>query len=245
MKIALCISGQPRMFEKGYLDLKKYYLDKYNIDVFIHTWKDVIYKGTEFYPEDIGNKQYIYSDKIFSDLIKLYNPQSILIDNQIKFVSPDITGPTWRQSLQNCASMWYSIYKCNELKQNYEMLTNTTYDFVIRTRTDLKFDIVLNDFDNYDPSLITLHKWKTSYPQLTYGYKDCFAIGGSNVMDTYCSLYNSLSHYIFNDSEYNKFLNYEDNIRNEYLIKWHLLQNKINVNEIDSGTNKIGLDVYR
>ena len=46
-------------------------------------------------------------------------------------------------------------------------------------------------------------------------------------------------------NEYNKFLNYEDNIRNEYLIKWHLLQNKINVNEIDSGTNKIGLDVYR
>ena len=32
MKIALCISGQPRAYKKGYEDLKKYYLDKYDID---------------------------------------------------------------------------------------------------------------------------------------------------------------------------------------------------------------------
>lgn len=245
MKIALCISGQPRMYKKGYSELKEYYLDKYDVDVFIHTWKDKIYKGTEFYPEDKNNKQYEYTKEIFSDLIELYNPKSILIEDQLKFIEPDIISPTWRQSLQNCASMWYSVYKSNELRKHYEVIQNIKYDYVIRTRTDLTFEMPLIDLHTYDPSVITLHKWKTSYPQSTYGYKDCFAISGPDAMDKYCSLYNELSYYIFEDKNYKSFLNNEDNIRNEYLIKWHLLQNDVNVNDIDSGTNKTGLNAYR
>ena len=40
MKIAVCISGQPRNYEKGYQELKKWFLGKYDCDVYIHTWKD-------------------------------------------------------------------------------------------------------------------------------------------------------------------------------------------------------------
>ena len=80
MKIALCISGQPRAYEKGYDDIKKYYLDKYNIDVFIHTWKDNIYKGTPFFEGDDKTKVYEYNKNMYSDLVGLYNPKSFLID---------------------------------------------------------------------------------------------------------------------------------------------------------------------
>ena len=38
MKIALCFSGQPRSYEKGYEYYKKNLLDHYDVDVFIHTW---------------------------------------------------------------------------------------------------------------------------------------------------------------------------------------------------------------
>jgi hypothetical protein len=40
MKIAVCISGQPRNYEQGYYELKKWFLDRYDCDVYFHTWKD-------------------------------------------------------------------------------------------------------------------------------------------------------------------------------------------------------------
>ena len=245
MKIALCISGQPRAYKKGYEDLKKYYLDKYDIDVFIHTWKDEIYKGTPFFEGDEEKKIYEYDEDMYSNLVKLYNPKSFLINNQIKFVSQDTTGNMWRQSIQNSLSMWYSVHKTNELKINHEKINNIKYDYVIRTRTDIEFDLVLDDFKNYKKDTITLHKWKTSSPQVNYGYKDCFAIGGSDVMNIYSSLYNYIPFYLQNDKDYRNSINNEDHLRNEYFLKWHLSKNKIKVNEIDTGTNQIGFNFYR
>ena len=40
MKVAVCISGQPRNYKKGFLEIKKWFLDKYDCDVYIHTWYD-------------------------------------------------------------------------------------------------------------------------------------------------------------------------------------------------------------
>ena len=39
MKIALCLSGQARSYEKGYEYHKKNLLDHYDVDVFYHTWR--------------------------------------------------------------------------------------------------------------------------------------------------------------------------------------------------------------
>ena len=40
MKIAVCISGLPRNYDKGFKELKKWFLNKYDCDVYIHTWYD-------------------------------------------------------------------------------------------------------------------------------------------------------------------------------------------------------------
>ena len=40
MKIALCLSGQPRVVDVGYHKLKQSILHNDNVDVFIHTWFD-------------------------------------------------------------------------------------------------------------------------------------------------------------------------------------------------------------
>lgn len=233
------------MYRDGFNDLKRYYLDNFDTDVFIHTWKDVIYKGTVFSPDEKDKKQFEYTSDIFSELVDLYNPKGMLVEEQIAFVEPDIFGPVWKQSLQNCASMWYSVYKANELKNNYEDISNISYDYVIRTRTDLKFDLVINNIKAYDPTTITTYKWKTRYPQVTYGYKDCFAIGGKHSMDIYSSLYLHLADYIQQDINYKDSIKNEDHLRNEYLLKWHLDKNSIKVNEIDTFTNKIGFTFYR
>lgn len=41
MKIALCISGQMRTFERAYPSIKRHILDPLSPDVFIHTWSDI------------------------------------------------------------------------------------------------------------------------------------------------------------------------------------------------------------
>ena len=40
MKVALCLSGQPRVVEVGYQKLKATILDNNDVYVFIHTWCD-------------------------------------------------------------------------------------------------------------------------------------------------------------------------------------------------------------
>ena len=40
MKVALCLSGQPRVVEVGYQKLKATILDNNDVDIFIHTWFD-------------------------------------------------------------------------------------------------------------------------------------------------------------------------------------------------------------
>tara|TARA_Y100000593_G_scaffold74585_1_gene137365 strand:- start:4620 stop:5369 length:750 start_codon:yes stop_codon:yes gene_type:complete len=246
MKIALCLSGQPRAYSKGYKDLKKYYLDVYDVDVFIHTWNEDTYRGTPFFPGDETDKVFEY-DKghCYNWLLEQYNPKSILFDRQIQFIEKDFTGKQWRQSFNNSMSMWYSILKANELKINYEKQFNFKYDYVIRSRTDINFQLVLDDIESYNKDEITMHKWKTSHPQVTYGYKDCFAIGGSDVMNIYSSLYNYLVFYLNSDTNYRNSIGGEDHIRNEYFLKWHLDKNKIKINEVDTGTDKIGFTFYR
>jgi len=41
IKIALCLSGQPRFFERGYEFIKKNIIDPNdNVDIFTHLWFD-------------------------------------------------------------------------------------------------------------------------------------------------------------------------------------------------------------
>ena len=40
MKIALCLSGQPRVVDQGFHKIRQSILDKNDVDVFIHTWFD-------------------------------------------------------------------------------------------------------------------------------------------------------------------------------------------------------------
>ena len=46
MKIALCFSGEPRAFEKGYEYYKRNLLDLHDVDVYIHSWKREDRKST-------------------------------------------------------------------------------------------------------------------------------------------------------------------------------------------------------
>ena len=76
MKIALCLSGQPRVVEVGYQKLSQSILQHNDVDVFIHTWFD---------PENLstnsiipGRESHRLDPQAIDKLVHYYQPKRIL-----------------------------------------------------------------------------------------------------------------------------------------------------------------------
>lgn len=152
MKIALCISGQPRFIEQGYPSTKQFILDQGDVDVFVHTWfdkNDLI----QFRDAGGGNWEGVYPHKLTEELIMdLYSPLDYIIEPQKKFFTDEIdvipTLKEWSPNFDNEAGvkywidmqrcMWYSIHQANWLKEIHRLDKNVHYDYVIKHRFDLQ-----------------------------------------------------------------------------------------------------------
>lgn len=215
INIAVCISGGIKYPEKSLESLKNIFPNN-SIKVFIHTWKikdkKLYLKNTKISTEDellfyIENEKTEKLKNILSqtsydqlDFLKNYRYQDILIEifdekeiifknlfNNLKFTS-------YKRDDIGIISMFYSIYKCNELKEKYENNNNMKFDRVIRMRFDSDFmgkKLFVNDLIG-DVIIPNGPDWD--------GLNDQFAIGSSESMDYYSNLYNnfeSLQHISF------------------------------------------------
>ena len=91
MKVAICISGLPRNYEQGFKELKKWFLNKYDCDVYIHTWYDttsVFETGHDY----LEKKSYNFTQKDYDNILKLYNPKAYEFQIPIPFDETDIRG---------------------------------------------------------------------------------------------------------------------------------------------------------
>lgn len=175
MKIALCLSGQPRSFEKGYQYLYKNLLSKHDVDVFLHFWS---------------------SEKEYDDavrMLELYKPKKW--NTREEFVSSYFDrftrngGPGFPP--RNPYHSYYSVFHCNLLKKEQEMEQGYYYDYVVRTR----FDYALNrelPFDEVVDGKVYIPADRMN-PERTVG-SDAFAFGKSNIIDRYCMTYMYLNY---------------------------------------------------
>lgn len=219
MKVAILISGQPRNFERGYEELRQSYLNKYDCDVFFHTWDDGKFAATQFF-FDRPTQEYTLDDGWQQRITDLYHPKNYLFEKQIIFDNKNIIDPVWRQPLQNSKSMWHSA------KQSFA-LTNDAYDVYIRTRFDLRYEPSLVDITKLDLNKLHAWDWDTDARVKHRGIYDVFAIGTYETMGIYCSLFDRMDWYLKHDEEYEKFLQggwpgQDSGLRNEYLLRWHL-----------------------
>lgn len=221
MKVALCLSGQARFLEACYYDsIKPNILDKFYPDVFIHTWDPTDNVGKPF----INGGGHAMGEPVSGDLIsrmlELYNPTSYIVEPQVPFEFgkwPDRLMPGIRSDYMY--SMFYSIYKSNELKKHHEQKISDTYDWVIRSRFDVATPsgpLPLHSLDNnklyvaggcFDPGS---------------GYLDSFAFSSSEIMDVYSDTYNQIDN-IANSTDIR--------ICGEYVLRNHIDSNNIEVTE--------------
>jgi len=191
MKIALCLSGQTRFVDQGYNEvLYPYILESNNVDVFIHTW-DI--------DESQINKHFIngggfamgpvIKENQIQETLDIYKPISYKIEPQIQFEQNKFLGrllPGIRSDY--LYSMFYSIHQSNKLKSEYEDKNNFKYDWVIRSRFDVKLNSKIN-FNEFNNNVINN---PSGFFNPEKGYIDCFAFSNSKNMDVYSDTYNHI-----------------------------------------------------
>lgn len=173
MKIALCLSGQPRSFRIAYNYLLKNLLDFYQVDIFIHSW------NSEF---DEEVKQ------TYKPIVYKFEKQKFTKEHDEaygKYFDP-VAHIYWPP--RNALSGFYSVYECNRLKCEYERDFDFRYDWVIKSR----FDYVLNRtfaFHELNSDKLHMPNREKSSPC------DQFAIASSSLMNIYCSTYLYIDEY--------------------------------------------------
>ncbi len=210
MNLAILIPGQPRNIHVAYESLKKFYLDKYACDIFIHAW---------------------HSDKFSSDdcfkMVDLFKPKSYVCEKQIEFADPAIKDPAWNTPLQNLLSMYYSMNEANKLRNRF----GKNYDFVMKMRSDLQI-IRPIELEKIESDKLAIYNW-TELSYNPVGLSDVFALGNPKIMDAYSDLYNKVMYYLYKDPTWNIG---QPKMRAEYLLHHHIITaNKIEVQKFWHG----------
>mgnify|MGYP007106914975 CR=1 FL=1 len=142
MRIAVCLSGQPRFYIEGNNFFNKAF-EGIEVDYFIHMWHDESSVGKELPP--CSNPQYhkrgwSVETETPNKIIKLFSPIKCEAEQQIRFVPAYdfYKGTNLHHPLPaNFISMLYSRKKAGELLKKYVMETDVKYDWVVCSRTDI------------------------------------------------------------------------------------------------------------
>ena len=203
MKIALCLSGQPRGLPNSFNLLKDNLIEPNNItDIFIHNWFDSILIGKPF-----DSAQPCQSEKIgvwnenTEQILKSLSPKKIILEPPKTFNEFNDLEDLPHAIQTRLSSAFYSAFTCNSLKKNYEQENNFIYDIVIKTRIDINYHkkIVINNFYNDTNSIYVAdmhHSMRVNdaYPTQNSGFVysslgDTFALGTSKNIDIFTSIY--------------------------------------------------------
>jgi hypothetical protein len=200
MRVALCISGQPRKAFETYPFIYENIIKPNNADVFIH----MHYDKNNLYCEKshINNGTCYFEPETDKKVIELYKPVNYLIESPRNFQNPNINVAEKRinnfikmcnnndkesikkHMLKQMISMYYSIYKCNELKELYANENNFVYDYVIRLRFDfMPLNPIFCSYLNKD------YIYYLEIGQTDNLISDWINIGSNLTMNVYSSLF--------------------------------------------------------
>jgi hypothetical protein len=209
MKIALCLSGQPRFVPEVAPYITKNILNGYDVDTFFHFWFD----------EDLQSKPYKYggsggwenqriSSTAIEDALQIYKPKLYKVEKSKVFLDSNLYTELcfrdngqpinwtrhWRESMEpnyrdrqvnNCLSCHYSLNQVNLLKKEYEYSNNFKYDFVVRCRTDTVIHTKIL-FENYDKNTIHYSGMQNQPDNMIL---DWINFGSSKHMDAFMSTF--------------------------------------------------------
>lgn len=217
LRIAVCISGQMRCFAKNAENLKRNLIAPLNAEVFVHTWdtqpsappefrhlsrflgEDLVHSLPEHlrqpgafrlrFPAITEKITKSTSELVTEEWIRSFlDCQNVVVETEAEFEGKySVPEGLMYMNRSNQAKMFYKMHACNELRKQVEVDRNEPYDVVVRVRPDL--DIAVPNLMEYaiDSSATN---WRI-YVDGAHGegLSDLFALGSSDAMDAYCSIW--------------------------------------------------------
>jgi hypothetical protein len=215
MKIAVCLSGQPRTWKKCFNSWNSLFLRlklEYGaeIDIFAHLWDyntpphGVLMRSDEVRNENgdyltVKGKKITEEEK--NDILETLNPKSYLFEGEevnkekpteCREESKKYSHMYGEIMLDWAAGQFYSMMMSTHLKKKYEFENDFKYDVCIRMRCDLFFsDDQINYFLNKQGNEFMFPKHNTIYSCHTNNLKlgDIFFYSNSVTFDRICDFY--------------------------------------------------------
>ncbi len=188
MRIALCLHGyynnstDLESGDNGFKYIKETLLDKYNVDVFIHSWE----KDKEVYLKELYNPIYsTFENQIdFTEIMKENEISQEYFDEGF----PRDHSPYAQCKISSTLSFLYSRQAALRLAFLFEEKKKFEYDVVITARFDLgqrdkfgKWRFYVSQM-NFDPKLDMNFVYSAMWDQLNAGYADQWFFSNSKNM---------------------------------------------------------------
>jgi hypothetical protein len=180
MRNCVLISGLPRQVEKCYENINSCIIKPNNADVFIHSWVEESDSTTK------------------NSIINKYNPKKFEFETQKPFLNDYLklermmsshgSGYTRANFVSMLYNQFYSILKCNLIKEKHRLENNIQYDYVARARFDIEYNQKII-FSEYPSDFIYTPNCRALPPEMI---EDRFAFGSNALMNLYCSLFNNI-----------------------------------------------------
>ena len=203
MKIALCLSGQPRGLPLSLEILKANLIGIENMDIFLHAWYDPDTIGQPYdsaQSSTLGHVGFVHPRT--EELLLSLNPKDYIMEPQKEFPFARRFASRPDANQEKMVSIFYSIYMANLLKKRHELLNDFKYDLVIRTRYDMWYEKPIDVMEYWEQSrthIVTAEKFQglRNDPKFTHGnytLTDIFAFSTSENMDVFCDTYPNFSY---------------------------------------------------
>jgi hypothetical protein len=214
MKVAVCISGQPRNVQATYPHIYENLIEPNNADVFIHSWIDPNFIGRR----PVSSGGVIASDVIPSNIdqiiLDLYQPKAYVFEPHVEFDGSKFEERKYPQiKPKNSISQRYSVFRSIALA-----MTHDNYDCIVRIRFDWAIGVPIEVMD-FDLSRL-ICPGDCPHPN---GINDQFGFGNTDVMMCYGGLYYNL------DNLYDAGLPFCD----EILLYHHMISNGFEISPIN------------
>ena len=201
MKLALMMSGHPRLYDDTFSSWNTNLFTHHDVDIFFHMWETRGYKDASMIHAggivqdtlvDINHLRKIWNPtKLVMETYNDYHEQFVEYTNQW-FALRDKFGLLEAHRPISNTSMYYKWWACNQLRLEYEIQTSTKYDCVILSRPDIYLEDELPSeiFENQPKLYFGCAGWSSSV-QADF-LSDFIVAGNSECMSYWCSIYPNL-----------------------------------------------------
>ncbi len=159
-RIAVQFFGHLRTFEKCLPSIKRHLLNRYECDIFMHTWDTYNHNSKTWHNNFKNVNKKVNQEQIIQKLGIL--PEQIKIEHQKLYTDDKIIVHGYEFALQGLMSVYHSIKTVNKLREDYQKKHKIKYDMVVCIRPDvvlledLKIEKYINDKFNQDGTNIYL-----------------------------------------------------------------------------------------